>query len=407
MLELSPKQNEYIRNANHRWNFKIGAVRSGKTFVDMAYIIPHRLRSRHGMAGLNVILGVSKETIERNVLQPMREIYTSDLVGTINNRNMCRLFGEDTYCLGAEKITQVAKIQGMSIKYCYGDEIAKWNTEVFHMLQSRLDKSYSCMDGACNPEYPDHWLKKFIDKADIDAYIQKYTLFDNPFLPQDFVDNLCKEYAGMVYYNRYILGEWTLAEGLIYPMYESVLEPAPNTPATDYQLSLDYGTRNAFACLLWEKHEGIWYANRGYYYSGRDKGINKTDEDYANDLDDFVKPVWDRIYHTGRKIRTIIDPSATSFITLLQRRPWARCIPAVNDVSDGIRDTASCMQRGLIKVNPDIKEWVEEARGYIWDDEKGVDAPVKIKDHYMDATRYFVATNGLAKHKSTYIPLFG
>ena len=408
MLELSPKQNEYIRNANCRWNFKIGAVRSGKTFVDMAYMIPSRLRQRHGLAGLNVILGVSKETIERNVLQPMREIYTGDLVGIINNRNMCRLFGEDAYCLGAEKITQVAKIQGMSIKYCYGDEIAKWNTEVFHMLQSRLDKPYSCFDGSCNPEYPDHWLKKFIDKENIDAYIQKYTLFDNPFLPKDFVDNLCNEYAGMVYYNRYILGEWTLAEGLIYPMYTDVLGEPPDDNPIDYQISLDYGTRNAFACLLWEKHaDGIWYGNRGYYYSGRDKGVNKTDEDYAKDLDEFVAPVWDRIAHTGRKIRTIIDPSATSFITLLQRRPWARCIPAENSVADGIRDTASCMQRGLIKVNPNIKEWVEEARGYVWDDEKGIDAPVKEKDHYMDATRYFVSTNHLARHKTIYQPLFG
>lgn len=406
-LELSPKQNEYILNANRRWNFKIGAVRSGKTFVDMVYMIPSRLRQRHGLAGLNVILGVSKETIERNVLQPMREIYTSDLVGTINNRNMCQLFGDECYCLGAEKVTQVAKIQGASIKYAYGDEIAKWNPEVFAMLQSRLDKPYSCFDGSCNPEYPDHWLKKFIDKPDIDAYIQKYTLFENPFLPKDFVDNLCKEYAGTVYYNRYVLGEWALAEGLVYPMYESVLEEAPHTPVEGYGMSIDYGTRNAFACLLWEKHDGVWYANRGYYYSGRETGKNKTDEDYASDLDDFVAPVWERMQHTGRKLKVIIDPSASSFITLLQRRPWASVIPAVNDVADGIRDTASCMQRGLIKVNPNIKEWVEEARGYIWDDERGIDAPVKERDHYMDATRYWVTTNYLARHKSIYIPLYG
>ena len=406
-ITLSPKQNEYIRNANARWNFKIGAVRSGKSFVDMSYMVPARLRERHGKSGLNVILGVSKETIERNVLQPMREIYTSDLIGTINNRNMCKIVGEDTYCLGAEKITQVAKIQGMSIKYAYGDEVAKWNPEVFAMLQSRLDKEYSCFDGACNPEYPDHWLKKFIDKEDIDSYIQKYVLFDNPFLPKDFVDNLCKEYKGTVYYNRYILGEWTLAEGLIYPMFEQCLEEAPKDIITsDYAMSIDYGTRNAFACLLWEKKGLVWYATRGYYYSGRQQGVNKTDEDYAKDLDEFIKPVADRLMPLGKKIRVIIDPSAASFITLLQRRPWAKVLPAINNVADGIRDTASVMQRGIIKISPSIKEWVEEARGYIWDDKAGVDAPVKEKDHYMDSTRYFVTTMHLAKHASTYIPIF-
>ena len=213
---LSQKQNEYICDATHRWNLKVGAVRSGKSFVDVVYTIPARLRERHGKDGLNVILGVSRETIERNVLQPMRELYTSRLVGTINGRNIARVCGEDVYCLGAEKISQVAKIQGSSIKYAYGDEAARWNKEVFYILQSRLDKPYSCFDGACNPESPTHWLKEFIDRDDIDLYVQPYTIFDNPFLPPGFVENLCKEYAGTVYYQRYILGEWALAEGLIY-----------------------------------------------------------------------------------------------------------------------------------------------------------------------------------------------
>lgn len=195
---------------------KIGAVRSGKSFSDIIFTIPARLREGHGKDGLNVILGVSRETIERNVLQPMRERYTERLVGVINGRNIARICGEDVYCLGAEKVSQVAKIQGSSIKYCYGDEIAKWNQEVFAMLQSRLDKPYSCFDGSCNPEYPNHWLKSFIDREDIDIYLQSYTIFDNPFLPKEFVDNLCKEYAGTVYYQRYIMGEWALAEGLIY-----------------------------------------------------------------------------------------------------------------------------------------------------------------------------------------------
>ena len=215
-MQLSPKQNEYILNADRRWNLKVGAVRSGKSFTDIVYTIPARLREGHGKEGLNVILGVSRDTIERNVLQPMREQYTDRLVGNINSRNIARGCGEDVYCLGAEKISQVAKIQGSSIKYAYGDEIAKWNQEVFFILQSRLDKPYSRFDGACNPEFPTHWLKGFIDREDIDLYLQKYTIFDNPFLSRDFVENLCTEYAGTVYYKRFILGEWALAEGLVY-----------------------------------------------------------------------------------------------------------------------------------------------------------------------------------------------
>lgn len=257
-MQLSSKQNEYIINATHRWNIKSGAVRSGKSFVDTAYVVPFRIRERAGKPGLNVIMGVSKESIERNVLQPMREIYTSELIGNINNRNVARVCGEDVYCLGAEKVSQVAKIQGASIKYCYGDEIAKWNKEVFQMLKSRLDKPYSCFDGACNPEHPTHWLKEFIDNPKLDIYLQQYTIFDNPFVSKTFVEKLCEEYEGTIYYDRLILGLWKRADGSIYKRFadnpeafrcEIVDEFTPNTEhkqfrkedITSIEIGLDFG----------------------------------------------------------------------------------------------------------------------------------------------------------------------
>lgn len=78
-MQLSKKQNEYIVNATHRWNIKSGAVRSGKSYVDTAFVVPFRIRERTGKPGLNVVLGVSKSSIERNVLQPMREIYKKEI----------------------------------------------------------------------------------------------------------------------------------------------------------------------------------------------------------------------------------------------------------------------------------------------------------------------------------------
>ena len=219
----SPKQDEFIRNATHRYNLKVGARRCGKTYLDNLWTIPTRILERSGKDGLYVILGVSKGTIERNVLQPLRQIYGKNMVGTINSNNIAKLFGEEVYCLGAEKISQVSKIQGTSIKYCYGDEVAKWNQEVFIMVQGSLDKPYSMFDGALNPENQSHWLKKdFLDKVEekgLDVYVQHYTIFDNPFLSQEFVDNLCKEYEGTVFYDRLILGLWKNAEGIIYKQF--------------------------------------------------------------------------------------------------------------------------------------------------------------------------------------------
>lgn len=397
---LSPKQNEYIRESNARWNLKIGAVRSGKSYVDVDYIIPQRLRNVSGKEGLAVIMGVSRETIERNVLQPMREKYTDRLVGNINSRNIARVCGEDVYCLGAEKVSQVAKIQGSSIKYCYGDEIAKWNKEVFSMLQSRLDKPYSVFDGSCNPESPTHWLKSFIDRTDIDIYTQKYTIFDNPFLPEKFVTSLCKEYEGTVYYPRYILGEWTRAEGLIYPMYESAIVDDIPTEYSDFSMSIDYGTQNAFAAIIWGKSKDTWYAIDEYYYSGRETGTQKADDDYANDLDKFTAWLFEKDengrYLVDGKLETIIDPSAASFVAMLRKHGRYKVRKADNDVLNGIRETATAMNLGLIKISDKMRNWKKEVAGYTWD-EKKEEFPIQHDDHLQDSVRYFCMTKKLVR----------
>lgn len=221
---LSKKQAEFIRDGNKRWNFKIGATGTGKTYLDFTYLIPKRLRERHGKEGLNALIGVTQQTVERNVLEPMREYWGHDLIGDIcKGTNKVHLFGEDAYVLGAEKVSSVARLRGATLKYCYGDEAVDWNKEVFQLLKSRLRTSYSLFDGTGNPQHPKHWLKQFID-SDADIYCQQYKLDDNPFLPDEVKEELKKEYFGTVEYNRYILGKWCNAEGLIFKPYADAPE---------------------------------------------------------------------------------------------------------------------------------------------------------------------------------------
>lgn len=387
MLKLSPKQNEYIRQANSRWNIKSGAVRSGKSFCDVAYIILSRLRAVKDEPGLNAIIGVSKETVERNVLQPMREIYTSEVVGTINSRNIAMIAGVPVYCLGAEKASQVAKIQGSSIKYCYGDEVAKWSLNVFDMLKSRLDKPYSKFDGSCNPEGKMHWLKLFIDREDLDIYVQKYTIFDNPFLDKDFVANLCNEYKGTVYYDRLILGKWVNAEGIVYSMFDEAVHVTSAEfdfkPA--YYVSCDYGTQNPTVFLLWHKiQDGRWLCEKEYYYSGRKEVKQKTDEEYVDDLFTFIGD----IYISGM----IVDPSAASFIAALRKR-GITVIPANNAVLDGVRFTAGLLNTQKLLFRPCCKNTITEFSVYSWNPDTEEDEVIKENDHCMDAMRYFCYTH--------------
>ena len=214
---FSDKQRQYFREANHRWNIKTGATRSGKTYMDY-YLIPRRLTEREGKEGLNVILGNTRETVRRNIIVPMQEMYGLKRVSNIHSDNSCTMFGQKVFILGADNVNHVNRIRGTSIKYCYGDEVVTWHPEVFDMLKSRLDRSYSLFDGTCNPDSPQHWFYDFL-QSDADIYQQAYTLDDNPYLDPEFVANLKKEYSGSVLYDRYINGLWVAAEGALFTSY--------------------------------------------------------------------------------------------------------------------------------------------------------------------------------------------
>lgn len=412
-MQLSQKQNEYIINATHRWNIKSGAVRSGKSYVDTAYIVPKRIRERAGKPGLNVIMGVSKESIERNVLQPMREIYTSELIGNINNRNVARVCGEDVYCLGAEKVSQVAKIQGASIKYCYGDEIAKWNKEVFQMLKSRLDKTYSCFDGACNPEHPTHWLKQFIDNVELDIYLQKYTIFDNPFLDPEFVKQLCKEYEGTIYYDRLILGLWKRADGAIYKRFadnpesfrcEIVDEFSPDSEykqfrkedITSIEIGLDFGGNQS----------GHSFVARGYTDDYRDvialKSRRVMAKDENEDIDsnrlnelfcEFIREVIEQYsvcvkrgdYVQYCNVESVFWDNAETVLgnsirnAVEKEFPWIAVKPAKKrPINDRIRCTVKLMGAGRFFITSDCESLQTALSDAVWDKE------VKDKDERLD-----------------------
>lgn len=215
-MPLTAKQLDYLMNASHRWNIKTGATGSGKSFVDFTTLIPKRMQLLRG-EGLSVLMGNTQGTLERNILEPMRQWWPG-MVSEIHADNTVDIFGKRCYALGADSKKHVARIQGATFEYVYGDEITTWSSDVFDMLKSRLRCPHSKFDGTCNPDHPQHWFKKFLD-SDADTYHQAYTIYDNPFLTPEFVKNLEKEYAGTVLYDRYILGKWAASEGALFTVY--------------------------------------------------------------------------------------------------------------------------------------------------------------------------------------------
>lgn len=255
-MPLTKMQREYLANCNHRWNIKIGATGSGKSYLDIAVTIPKRLLASRG-EGLLVLMGSTRGTLERNILDPMREMWGHNVDARIGGDNTLRMFGHKVYVLGADNKKHVARIQGATIEYAYGDEIPTWSQNVFEMLKSRLRCEHSHFDGTGNPDNPQHWFKAFLE-SDADIYQQSYTIDDNPELPERFVAELKREYAGTVYYDRYILGKWVAASGVIYRPFTDNPEACTIDaewikahPIRQATIGVDFGgngSANAFAC---------------------------------------------------------------------------------------------------------------------------------------------------------------
>lgn len=380
-LNFSALQLDYWRGATHRWNFKTGATGSGKTYLDF-YLLAKRIRSCTG-AGLIVLIGNTKGTLQRNIIVPLRGIYGEGLISDIGSDNTAELFGKKVFCFGADKISQVSKIQGATIEYAYGDEVTTWAQEVFEMLKSRLRCPNSCFDGTCNPADPDHWLKKFLD-SDADIYLQKYTIYDNPFLPKGLVDELCKEYAGTVYYDRFILGEWARAEGLVFRFFANDPERYLFDDADLYDnngkllrpfskivMGVDFGgngSRTTFA--LWG-YMGD-YADFRVLEEG---GLPLTDDINAQDICDtwlaFTKICMKKY---GRIDWIFPDSASTTMINSLRSTAEKNGLPKSNisgcrknEVKDRPRTLSRLFNSGRLKVNRRCINTIRAFKSLVWD----------------------------------------
>lgn len=385
-MPLTKLQREYLLGCNHRWNVKTGATGSGKSFVDYAAVIPKRILAARG-EGLLVLLGNTRGTLERNILEPMREIWSHSLVGQITSNNTVNLFGKRCYALGADNRKHVDRLRGATIEYVYGDEVTTWSEEVFEMLKSRLRCEHSRFDGTCNPDSPHHWFKRFLD-SDADIFQQSYTI-DDGCLPAKIVSELKKEYAGTVYYDRYIRGLWTVAEGLVYQMVADNPERFTLKGPTQgmdgrFFVSIDYGTINPCSMGLWCVQGRRAIRVKESYYDSRKANRQRTDEEHYAALEELTRGYYIRY--------VVVDPSAASFIECIRRHGKYQVRHAENEVINGIRVTADLLNSGRVMIHESCKDSMLEFRTYRWDEKASEDKPIKDNDHAMDDIRYFCST---------------
>lgn len=380
---MSPKQALSLEQSIRRYNIWCGAISSGKTF---ASIVKFNWLLEFGPPGDAMILGVSRGSIQRNVLT---QLYT--LLGwpcPTSKTTDTKLYGRNVYFVGVNDEGAVRTIQGSTLAMAYGDEIAVWPAPCFRMLQGRLRVPGAQFVGTCNPEGPAHWFKKeFIDREkDLDFIHWDFLLDDNPGLDQAYKDNIKKEYTGM-WYKRYILGEWAVAHGLIYDSFDiqdNIYEHPQNNP-NYYIVGIDYGTSNATAAVLIAVTPKIWPQLRveaEYYYDSAKKGRQKTDDELAQDIKQFVQnyPI-SAVY---------VDPSAASLKIELRNRNLP-VLDAKNDVVEGIKVVSKFIAGRNLLIQKGCTTLIECLQTYSWCPkaaDRGEDQPLKKREHIADALRY-------------------
>lgn len=372
-----------------------GAIRSGKTLVmSLSYVIWAMTSFRNQNFGM---CGKTIGSFRRNVLVVLKIMlwsrgyqvkdHRADNLLIVSKSGVENYF----YIFGGKDESSQDLIQGITLAGLFCDEVALMPESFVNQATGRCSVDGSKFWFNCNPEGPYHWFKvNWIDKRKEKKLIYlHFTMDDNLSLTERIKERYRSMYSG-VFYKRYILGKWTVAEGLIYDMFDKakhMINKIKDTMLPEYYVSCDYGTQNATVFLLWHKSaKGTWICEKEYYYSGRDKQKQKTDSEYADDLETFIGDI---------AIKAIIlDPSAASFKAELKKRGY-KVKKAKNDVANGIRFVSTCLNQLLILFMKECKNTEKEFSSYVWDSkasERGEDKPLKENDHCMDAVRYLCYT---------------
>ena len=365
-----------------------GAVRSGKTvcMADGFFIW-----SMASFTGCNFALcGRSISSLRRNVVSNL-PAWLGGLFTIREHRADNRLtlsYGgrENTYYLfGGLDESSYKQIQGITLAGAFLDEVVLMPRSFVEQTCARCSVAGSKLWFNCNPAGPEHWFyKEWVCKAkEKKALRLHFTMDDNPGLDAAIRRRYETLYTG-VFHRRYVLGQWCVAEGLVYD-FQPEKHLATELPKTgSYYISVDYGTMNPFSAGLWCVNGGVAYRLKEYYYDGRQRGRTKTDEEYYEAIEKLAGD------HPITSV--VVDPSAASFIATIRRKGRFSVRKAKNAVVEGIHQVASYLQAGKLKISPDCKDTIREFSLYSWEENAPKDQPRKENDHAMDDIRYFCNT---------------
>ena len=389
-----------------------GAVRSGKT-VSMCFSYVNW--ATYSYNGYNfAICGKTIASVRRNVIQPLKQMLLSRGYTVQDNRSanvltISRIWMDKGqrrtatnyfYIFGGGDEGSQDLIQGVTLAGVLFDEVALLAQSFVNQATARCSVEGAKFWFNCNPDSPYHWFnQEWIQKSEEKKALHlHFTMDDNLSLSEEVKERYKSLYTG-VFYKRFILGLWVMADGVIYPMFDPdkhVKEVRRNW--TRIFLAADFGIQNAttFGIFGYYAPEKRYHQIASYYHSGRTQG-QKTVAEYVRDLIAFIQE------HNVMPEYIAIDPSAAPLIVEIKKNKFfqrhnIRVLPAKNNVELGIQVVSYLLNQGKFTLDPSCKNDIEEFGSYIWDEdklEKGKEEILKMNDHAMDKIRYAVMTDSI------------
>lgn len=391
-----------------RYTFLIGSVRSSKTFTLTAKQVVQLCRYKIPPNAKRLMTGATKQTLYRNVLIDLFNIVGQANYSYNGQTGELWLFGTQWFCLGAKDEASYRQILGMTIGITIGDEVVEYPQSFLAQLFLRMSPSGARLYGSTNTGNPYCYLKTgVLDNPDMRGSIEviNLNLQDNPNIDETAKREIIRSQVG-VFFKRYILAQWVVAEGSIYrdsfSEHENLFDGTiveddntihvlPDEPLglraagghVDHWYSVDVGVDHVQSHLEYYDDGDVIWVTREQRWDSRKEMRQKTNGQYVDDLIEFGVE--------GHQV--IVPPEAAAFkVELIQRGIWVT--DADNSVIDGIRTVSQMLLRRKLRVSKKgCPMLAAQIPNYAWDDKAakiGNEKPIKANDDDVDSLRYGV-----------------
>ena len=396
---FSPKAQDFIDNSDAFINICHGSVRSGKTIAATWRFLAHIALTDYDEF---MISGKTRDTIERNVIRDLIRMIDGSLDYKYRKfDNYLEIENKKIWLIGFSDEGATEKVRGMTVGGWYADELTSASKSTVEMAITRCSVDGAKMFWTMNPESPYHFIytdyitnQELLDSGTVKCW--HFNLDDNLHLSQRYIEELKRvNRKSQVNYKRNILGQWVIAEGVIYDSFNEnvhVFHEDLTSEFDEVNICCDYGvstvtTFGVMGIIKNVKEGNRYYLQEETYYDAQKQGVAQSDTDRVND----IIRLQDK-YGLGKRSTLFLPHDAASLKAQCRKdkRVRMKVRTYAPDTFKDITRIQDLFNNRRFFIHESCKDSITQVQTYCWDvkaQQRGEDKPLKVDDHCPDMWR--------------------